>query len=134
MFYPGGGRPKGSLNRATREIKEFWHGYFSSPEYREEAKKRILSGSAPTLELYLLGLVYGKPREQVDVNVSQSTDDDLSTLSIGQLEERAAQLVNQLAEAKALEAAIPADFREGASHEGVSRAVGGHSVEAGSTT
>ena len=72
MFYPGGGRPKGALNRATREIKEFWHGYFSSPEYREEAKKRILSGSAPTLELYLLQLTYGKPREQVDLNVSQA--------------------------------------------------------------
>jgi hypothetical protein len=113
---PGPGRPKGALNYATREIKEFWHGYFSSQEYREEAKKRILSGSAPTLELYLLQLIYGKPREQVDLNISQGPE-DLSSLSIGELHARAEQLVNQLAEAKALEEALPAEYR--ASPQGV---------------
>ena len=93
-----------------------------------------MSGSAPTLELYLLQLTYGKPREQVDLNLSHSTE-DLTSLSIEELRERAEQLVNRLAEAEALEEALPAEFREGVSDDGhANAAAGGHSVEASSTT
>ena len=125
---------KGSPDIATRELKEFWHKFFISEEYREKAKQRILDGSAPHLENYLLNRIYGKPREQVDLNISHSTE-DLSSLTIEELRERAEQMVNQLAEAKALEEALPAEFREGASHElHEVPAVGGDRVEASSPT
>ena len=70
---------------------------------REQAKKRILNGSAPHLESYLLNRIYGRPKEHVEVNVSV---EDLSTLSTEELEERTQVLLNQLQEARELEAAI----------------------------
>lgn len=66
-FRPGAGRPKGVPNKATREIKAFWHAFFRSKPYRETAKNRMLAGRAPHLESYLLALVYGKPKETVEV-------------------------------------------------------------------
>ena len=33
-----GGRPPGALNHATRELKEFWHLFFTSAEYREKVR------------------------------------------------------------------------------------------------
>jgi len=62
----GGGRPKGVPNKATKDLKEWAEQFFASPEWRKAAEQRMLKGKAPHLEGYLLPLIYGKPREQVE--------------------------------------------------------------------
>jgi uncharacterized small protein (DUF1192 family) len=104
------GRTTGATNVITRELRTFWHNFFSSEEYRASAKRRILAGEAPHLENYLMARIYGKPKEQVDITVSRSDDEDLSLLSIDELSRRAAALALQLEEAEALEAALPAEY------------------------
>jgi hypothetical protein len=104
----GRGRPRGATGLIQREFKECWHLFLNSDEYRDNAKRRILSGRAPHLESYLLNRIYGKPQEQVAVTIQP---EDLSALSTAELAERAADLLSQLKEAEALEAAFPAEFR-----------------------
>jgi len=60
---PGPGRPKGSLNKATKEIKDFWEGFYGSPTYLKSAKARILKGRAPHLEAYWLKRLFGEKSE-----------------------------------------------------------------------
>jgi hypothetical protein len=108
MFYAGGGRPKGALNYATRELKQELRLFFSGPEYRDSVKKRIVEGSAPTVELYFLQLLYGKPKEQIALEVS--VQDDLSQLSVEELTLRAGEMLKQLQEASELEAAISTPY------------------------
>lgn len=103
------GRPKGALNIATRQLKEFWHEFFTSEEYRRKAKQRILDGCAPHLESYLLNRIYGKPLEQVEVSVV-GPEEDLSMLSVEDLARRLAEVSRQLEEAKALEAALSTEY------------------------
>jgi hypothetical protein len=110
----GLGRPKGAINIATRELKEFWHRFFSSREYRESAKSRILSGSAPHLEGYLFNRIYGKPTETLKLSLETDDREDLSSLSIEELTLRAEELTAQLREAMELKAAIPAEYFEDA--------------------
>jgi hypothetical protein len=103
--YRGGGRPPGALNHATREFKAWLDQFFSSDAFREKTMQRILDGTeSPQITLYLLQMRYGKPREIVDLNVT--TYEDLSTLSVEELHERARELVEQLDDAKALAEAI----------------------------
>jgi len=106
---PGPGRPKGSINLATRELKEFWNLFFCSSEYRESAKRRILSGSAPHLESYLLARIYGKPKEEIDLHIGR-LEEDLSHLSSEELAQRAEDIARSLREAQELEAALPAEI------------------------
>jgi hypothetical protein len=106
----GKGRPVGALNRTTRDLKEFWHYFFSSHEYREKAKERILNGTAPHLESYLLNRIYGKPTERIAVSVDEPQQ-DLSRLSIEELEAMAQGLLHDITEAKEIRAALPAEFR-----------------------
>jgi hypothetical protein len=110
MFYPGGGRPKGAINIATRELKQELQLFFSGGEYRDSVKKRIIAGTAPTIELYFLQLLYGKPREHVELNVT-TTQEDLSSLSTTELALRAESLLTQLREATELENVLPAEYR-----------------------
>ena len=84
-------------------MKAFWHRWFSSEAYRESAKARILNGTAPHLETYLLQRIYGKPTERIEV----VQHEDISSLSVEELTKRAAALVDQLREAKELEDALP---------------------------
>ena len=101
MFYPGGGRPKGALNHATRELKQELQRFFTSPEYREH-EQRIIAGTAPTVEIYLLQMLYGKPKENME-RPSLVASKSLSSLSTEELALRAADLMNQLREAQQLE-------------------------------
>ena len=78
------GRPKGALNHATRELKEELHKFFSSPEYRQSVEDRIIAGTAPTVEIYLLQMLYGKPREVVDVHVGVEVE-ELAASSVRKL-------------------------------------------------
>lgn len=58
-----GGRVKGNPNHITRELKAFWHQFFESKAYQDNAMERIAAGKAPHLEAYLLPKIYGKATE-----------------------------------------------------------------------
>jgi hypothetical protein len=62
----GKGRPKGALNKATREIKDFARALLESDSYRESLRRRVESGRAPHMETLLHYYGYGKPKETVD--------------------------------------------------------------------
>lgn len=62
----GPGRPKGSLNKATREIKDIAAGLLSDPAYVESLTRRLRGGKAPHMETLLHHYAYGKPKEQVE--------------------------------------------------------------------
>lgn len=55
----GPGRPKGSKNKITKAIDDF----FGSSTYQDNAKQRMLDGKAPHLETYFLNKIEGKPVE-----------------------------------------------------------------------
>jgi hypothetical protein len=74
----GGGRPKGAPNKATREIKEFGEQFFTSKEYRDSLRKRVLAGKAQAVEIHLMNLTYGKPKEQVEVSDTRRVPDALT--------------------------------------------------------
>jgi hypothetical protein len=58
---PGGGRPKGAQNKATREIKEFARNFLMSDKYQRTLERRILAGTAPQMEVMLHHYAFGKP-------------------------------------------------------------------------
>lgn len=58
-----GGRPKGAVNKATREIKAFCEEFLASEDYVESAKARVRKGKAPHLETLWHHYAYGKPKE-----------------------------------------------------------------------
>ena len=60
----GKGRPKGAVNKATREIKDISQGLLSDPVYVESLRRRLTSGKAPHMETLLHHYAYGKPKEQ----------------------------------------------------------------------
>jgi hypothetical protein len=100
-------------------MKGYWHLFFSSQEFRESAKRRMLRGDAPHLESYLLNKVYGKPREEIDLRIGPM-EEDLTGLSLEELAQRAEDLTNQLRDARELEAAIPAEYLIGQNPTGQS--------------
>jgi hypothetical protein len=104
-----GGRPPGAINHATRSMKAIAQQFFESEEYRASMKQRILAGTAPALEVYLLQMLYGKPKEHVQLDVAVQQE-DLSTLSVEELAQRAESLLSQLKDAKELEEAVNAEF------------------------
>jgi hypothetical protein len=61
---PGGGRPKGAQNKATREIKEFARNFLMSDKYRRTLERRILAGTAPQMEVLLHHYAFGKPTDK----------------------------------------------------------------------
>jgi hypothetical protein len=75
-FEPGqpkiGGRREGTLNRATAEFKGFWQQFLVSTEYRDSLKRRMLDGKADHMERYVAELLYGRPRQEIDMNADKS--------------------------------------------------------------
>lgn len=74
----GPGRPKGLPNKATRQIKEFGEKLFKSREYRDSITKRILDGRAPAVEIHLMNLTFGKPKEQVEISDLRDVPESLT--------------------------------------------------------
>jgi hypothetical protein len=62
------GRPKGAINKATREIKDFARNILERPEYVASLARRLDKGDAPHMETLLHHYAYGKPREGMDVS------------------------------------------------------------------
>jgi hypothetical protein len=66
---PRAGRPKGSQNKATVEVREAARSFVEDPIYRESLKARLQSGDlAPAVESMLWHYAYGKPKEQVELS------------------------------------------------------------------
>lgn len=74
----GPGRPKGLPNKATRQIKEFGERLFKSKEYQESIKARILEGKAPAVEIHLMNLTFGKPKEQIEINDTREVPESVA--------------------------------------------------------
>jgi hypothetical protein len=71
-FQPGesgnkDGRPKGALNKATREAKQFAEKFLTSAAYRKSARQRVLDGEAHHLEVLWHHYAFGKPKDTVKV-------------------------------------------------------------------
>ena len=61
------GRPKGSGNKSTAEIKAFAEKVLTSQEWQANVYRRMLDGKAPHIETYLLQLYAGKPKDTVAI-------------------------------------------------------------------
>jgi hypothetical protein len=69
-FQPGesgnkSGRPKGAINKATREAKAFLEKFLTSKDYRDSAVRRVQKGKAPHLEVLWHHYAFGKPKDTV---------------------------------------------------------------------
>jgi hypothetical protein len=62
----GPGRPKGAVNKATREFKAWAEKFAKEPDYRLALERRLKAGKAPQFEVYLHQLLHGKPKEQIE--------------------------------------------------------------------
>lgn len=62
----GKGRPKGALNKTTREIKELSQSLLTDPAYLDALKRRLVSGKAPHMETLLHQYAYGKPKDTTE--------------------------------------------------------------------
>lgn len=60
------GRPKGSVNKTTRQIREIATGLVDDPAYLAKLKERLREGKAPHMETLLHYYAYGKPKETVE--------------------------------------------------------------------
>ena len=99
MFYPGGGRPKGSLNWKTRQIQAFCRSVVEDHEYRESILDRARKNNLGSMEPVIWAYGYGRPKETVELQLAHAQE-DLSGLSIEELAQRAEDLVRQLHEAQ----------------------------------
>ena len=60
------GRPKGSPNRATIEVREASRRMVEDRDYRKNLRHRLLKGQAPHMESLLWHYAYGKPAERLE--------------------------------------------------------------------
>jgi hypothetical protein len=105
---------KGGATALTRgEGQAFARSILNSQAYRDDLKLRASQGKlAPAVEVMLWHYGYGKPVEQVNINVTPGTE-DLASLPIDELHRRALELERYLAEAVQLAEAIPAEILYG---------------------
>jgi hypothetical protein len=66
-----------------KEAQVYWDRFFSSEQYRDVLKQRILDGEAQSIEIMLYHMTYGKPKETLDL---QNAGDGVFILHIGGLE------------------------------------------------
>lgn len=75
-FKPGevanpNGRPKGTPNKATLEIKKFARSIVEDKEYRANLKKRMIAGKEhPAIATLIFHYAYGKPKEHVEIDAT----------------------------------------------------------------
>jgi hypothetical protein len=61
----GKGRPPGTLNKVTREIKDAARALVEDEGYVSRLRDRLRAGKAPHMETLLFHYAYGKPKEDV---------------------------------------------------------------------
>lgn len=105
---------QGGVTVFTRhQAQTFARNLLQSETYRENLEERIKDKTLqPGVEIMLWHYAFGKPVEQVQLTVTQGVE-DLSTMSIDELYERAKQYTAELEEAKALAEAIPGEVLQG---------------------
>jgi len=59
------GRPKGALNKTTRDIQQAARAILESPEYVAALKQRLVDGTAGAMEPLMHYYGYGKPKETI---------------------------------------------------------------------
>ncbi len=63
-----GGRQKGTPNKATTEVGQFFRGVLESEAYRQQLTHRLEEGKvAPAVEALAYHYAYGKPKDTIDV-------------------------------------------------------------------
>jgi hypothetical protein len=62
-----GGRKPGSVNKTTREIREFAQRMLEDPEYVAALKIRLKRGTAGAIEPLLYHYGYGKPKDTLEI-------------------------------------------------------------------
>lgn len=88
-FKPGqsgnpSGRPKGSKNKSTKALKEFFRELTDSPEYRAELRQRLLDGKLhPAIEKYLLEHNAGPVPKQINLNAGPTLVELLTGIDKG---------------------------------------------------
>lgn len=97
---------------ATRvEAQRFARDLVLSDDYQKNLRVRLLAGTLPAaVEVLLLHYAFGKPLEQVQVQVS-SQQQDLSQLSGEELLRRMDEMQAALRDLQELEEAIPARYK-----------------------
>ena len=79
------GRPKGAINKSTREVKAFARAIVEDPEYVDSLRRRLVSGRAPHMEPIMFYYAYGKPKEVVDTPGLTSAVEALARKAIDEL-------------------------------------------------
>lgn len=101
------GRGGAGTAYSRAQAMQFARQLLESQDYRTWLQDQIKGRTLPTdMQKMLWAYAYGKPTEHVNLTVSQT--EDLSLLSIDELQQRAQAVAATLEEAKALEAALPA--------------------------
>jgi hypothetical protein len=67
-----GGRPRGTLNTITVEVRDLARSIVEDPSYLEKLKQRIIAGKAPHMEQLLFHYAFGKPKEHIEVSNSEA--------------------------------------------------------------
>jgi hypothetical protein len=76
-----GGRAPGTPNHNTAEVRALARSLVGDPEYVEQFKERLLSGTlAPVLERMIWEYSFGKPPQVVDLELSESAPLQLDTV------------------------------------------------------
>ena len=98
------------MNFRTRQIQSFCRSVCEDPLYRRSVLERARTGTLGAMEPVILAYAYGKPKETIELQVGP-LEEDLSSLSIEELAQRAEDMTRQLREAKELNEALPAEYR-----------------------
>ena len=64
----GKGRPKGSPNKATADIKALSTKLLTDPDYLDALRIRLKRGTAGPVEVLLHQYAYGKPKDVTEVH------------------------------------------------------------------
>lgn len=75
------GRTPGTLTRKTTEVRDICNRLVDDPEYREALRKRMISGSAGSIEILIWHYAKGKPVNRVETGrpgaFSELTNEEL---------------------------------------------------------
>lgn len=79
-FQPGNpGRPKGVLNKVTREVKEFARGILEDPIVQQRTLEDARKGRlAPPIHSMLFHYAYGKPKDSLAIELIERLEVEIT--------------------------------------------------------